>query len=71
MTPNTIGAGPIVSSSLNPMSKSLYNEIRCSHWAEMAFKSIIFQIIGEDQQRIRKMKTNQLHYTGLSPHNTV
>ena len=31
------------------------------------FKSIIFQIIGEDQQRIRKMKTNQLHYTGLSP----
>ena len=65
--PNTIGAGPYRFIEFEPGVKIVVERDPMFPLGGNAFKSIIFQIINEDQQRIRKMKTNELHYTGLSP----
>ena len=65
--PNTIGAGPYRFVTFDPGVKIEVERDPMYPLGGNAFKSIIFQIIGEDQQRIRKMKTGELHYTGLTP----
>ena len=65
--PNTIGAGPYRFLEFDPGVKIVVERDPRYPLGSNAFKQILFQIINEDQQRIRKMKTSELDYTGLSP----
>ena len=65
--PNTIGAGPYRFITFEPGVKILIERDNRFPLGGNAFKKILFQIINEDQQRIRKVKNDELDYTALSP----
>ena len=65
--PNTIGAGPYRFISFETGVKIELERDPRYPLGGNAFSKILFQIINEDLQRVRKMKNNQLHYTSLSP----
>ena len=65
--PNTIGAGAYRFVEFDPGVKIVVERDARYPLGGNAFKTILFQIINEDQQRIRKMKTGELDFTGLSP----
>ncbi|MBM76756.1 MAG: hypothetical protein CMK59_15215 [Proteobacteria bacterium] len=65
--PNTIGAGPYRFVEFDPGVKIMLERDSRFPLGGNAFKKILFQIINDDQQRLRKMKKEEIHYTGLSP----
>lgn len=65
--PNTIGAGPYRFVSFDPSVKIELERDPRYPLGGNAYSKILFQIVTEDLQRVRKMKNEELHYTGLSP----
>lgn len=65
--PNTIGAGPYRFITFEPGVKIVLERDPRYPLGGNAYKEILFQIISDDQQRVRKMKNQDLHFTGLSP----
>ena len=65
--PNTLGSGPYRFIDFTPGVKIEVEKDPLYPLGGNAFDTILFQIIGEDQQRLRKMKTNELDYMGLTP----
>lgn len=65
--PHTLGCGPYRYVTFEPGVQIVLEKDPWYPLGGNAFHKIIFQIIQEDQQRIRKIRTNELDFTGLSP----
>jgi len=65
--PNTIGAGPYRFVSFDPSVKIELERDPRYPLGGNAYSKILFQIVNEDLQRVRKFKNEELHYTSLSP----
>jgi peptide/nickel transport system substrate-binding protein len=65
--PNAIGAGPYRFMEFEPGVKITLERDPRYPMGGNAHKEILFQIINDDLQRVRKLKTEELDYSSLSP----